>query len=85
MEQYLPGTNFERAEDLPQPFNVNLHPITEDHYHCDFQYLCRLIEETNRNPEYDDEEVGWFSAEELKDIEMPENARKTALRALKTV
>ena len=82
VEPYMPTTDFDGSEDLPQPFNVNLHPITEDHYHCDFQYLCRVTEKTEEDPEYESEDVDWFSAEELDGVEMPENARITALRAL---
>lgn len=84
VERFLPETSYEDAQDLPRPFNVNLHPISESHYHCDFQYLCRPLD-WEEESEYSDDEIRWFSAEELKEVEMPENARKTALRSLKAL
>jgi 8-oxo-dGTP pyrophosphatase MutT (NUDIX family) len=74
----------ENAVDLPMPFNVNLHKIEDGHWHCDFQYLARVQEETDEY-EYDDSDMKWFSKEDLKNegLEIPENARRTALDALK--
>lgn len=72
------------AVDLPRPFNVNLHKIEDGHWHCDFQYLARVKGEIEEH-EYSDEDMKWFSEEELRsgDYEMPDNTRKTALKALR--
>lgn len=75
----------ESSIDLPQPFNVNLHRIKEGHWHCDFQYMAELTGERKEDYEYNDEDIGWFSKAELEDLEMPENARKTALKALNSL
>lgn len=69
------------AIDLPKPFNINLHEIEEDHWHLDFQYLVEVVGETE-DYEYEDENIGWFSKDELEDLDMPENCRKTAKKAL---
>ncbi len=87
MEAFRPETSFEnKSEDLPQPFNINLHQIEEGHWHLDFQYLVRPVGEIDEK-EYSDEDMKWFSKEELKneDLNMPENARKTALNALEEI
>jgi 8-oxo-dGTP pyrophosphatase MutT (NUDIX family) len=71
----------ESSIDLPRPFNVNLHRIKEGHWHCDFQYLARVKGEVEEY-EYSDQDIKWFSKKELEDLEMPENARKTATEAI---
>ena len=84
LDDFKSETSFENlSEDLPQPFNINLHRIEEGHWHLDFQYLVRPVNEVGEK-EYSDEDIKWFSREELEneDLEMPENARKTALKAL---
>ena len=87
LEDFRPETSFvNKSEDLPQPFNINLHQIEEGHWHLDFQYLTRPVNEISEK-EYSDENMKWFSREELEDenVNMPENARKTALKALREV
>jgi 8-oxo-dGTP pyrophosphatase MutT (NUDIX family) len=82
---FRPESSFESlSEDLPQPFNINLHQIEEGHWHLDFQYLVRPVNEVSEK-EYSDEDMKWFSEKELRDgdLSMPENARKTALKALR--
>ena len=84
IEDFRPETSFEnKSEDLPQPFNINLHQIEKGHWHLDFQYLTRPVDAIDEK-EYSDEDMKWFTKEELEGnaLNMPENARKTALRAL---
>lgn len=84
LEEFRPEKSFENmSEDLPQPFNVNLHRIEDGHWHLDFQYIVKPVDGLNEQ-EYSDESIKWFSREELenKSLDTPENARKTALRAL---
>jgi 8-oxo-dGTP pyrophosphatase MutT (NUDIX family) len=71
----------EESVDLSQPFNINLHKIEDGHWHCDFQYLARVKGEVE-DYEYSDQDIKWFSKKELEDLEMPENARKTATEAI---
>lgn len=87
LENFKPDTSFENnSEDLPQPFNINLHQIEDGHWHLDFQYVARLVNEIDEK-EYSDEDMKWFSRKELEDesLAMPDNARRTALKALKKV
>lgn len=72
------------AVDLPTPFNINLHEIREGHWHLDFQYLVEIVGEAEKDYEYEDEDMKWFSREELEsgEYEMPENVRRAALKAL---
>lgn len=71
------------AVDLPQPFNMNLHEIEEGHWHLDFQYVVEIVGETE-GYEYNDEDMKWLSKEDIKseEFDMPENVRKSALKAL---
>ncbi len=87
LEHYKPNSSYEGlSEDLPQPFNINLHQIDEGHWHLDFQYLARPVGKINEK-EYSDRDMKWFTEEELENeqLDMPENARKTALKALKEI
>lgn len=87
LESFRPDTSFEnKSEDLPQPFNINLHQIEEGHWHLDFQYLARPVNEIGEK-EYSDEDMKWFSKEELEDedLNMPENAKVTALKSLESL
>lgn len=72
------------AIDLPNPFNVNLHEIEEGHWHLDFQYIVEIVGETE-GYEYDDEDMKWLSKEDLEsgEYDMPENVRKSALKAIR--
>ena len=71
------------AVDLPRPFNINLHEVEEGHWHCDFQYLGEIKDKIEEY-EYDEEDIRWLSEEEIKSdqYEMPENVKKSALKAL---
>ncbi|EHK00698.1 NUDIX hydrolase [Candidatus Haloredivivus sp. G17] len=87
LDGFMPDTSFEnKSEDLPQPFNINLHRIEEGRWHLDFQYLARPVNEISEK-EYSDEDMKWFSEDELEDehLNMPENARKTGLKALEEI
>ncbi len=71
----------ESSFNLPKPFNVNLHKIREGHWHCDFQYLAKPVRQIEEK-EYADKDIKWLSPEELDSLEIPDNTRETALRAL---
>jgi len=75
------------AVDLPKPFNINLHEIEEGRWHLDFQYLVEIVGEEKEDYEYDDEDMKWLSREEIEseEYDMPENVRKSALKALDEV
>lgn len=83
----MPSTEYdEPAEDLPPPFHVNAHQIEEGHWHCDFAYTFHA--EHHGEATHDDEHHGtkWFTKDMLQSdkYDMPENVRRTALKALKT-
>ncbi|MFB6143804.1 MAG: NUDIX hydrolase [Candidatus Nanohaloarchaea archaeon] len=77
--------NFSEEEDLPTPFNVNIHRIREGHLHCDFMYLVRVKSEEEATHSHEHSGLKWFSKTELEDGEhdMPDNVRRTALKALR--
>ncbi len=70
------------STDLPEPFNVNLHGIKEGHWHLEFQYIGKVTGRVN-DYEYSDENIEWFSRTEIEELDnIPENARRAALKAL---
>lgn len=76
--------NFSEEEDLPTPFNVNIHRIRENHLHCDFIYLAEVSGRKEATHSHEHNGLKWFSREELKsgEIDMPENIRRTVLEGL---
>lgn len=84
IEGEQPGS-FSGEEDLPRPFNVNIHSIREEHFHCDFMYLAHIDSEQEATHSHEHSGLKWFSRKELKSGEhdMPDNVRRTALKALK--
>lgn len=73
------------AVDVPTPFNINLHEVEDGHWHCDFQYIAEIVGETEEY-EYDDENIKWLSEDDIEsgEYEMPENVRKSALKAIRS-
>jgi len=73
----------ENSQNLPKPFNTNLHTISENHMHCDFGFLAKPVEEVESTHRHEHDGQKWFSAEELKDLEeIPENVRDLCLLAI---
>jgi len=76
---------FSEEEDLPKPFHVNIHRIRENHLHCDFMYLAEVSGESEATHSHEHSGLRWFTMEELEDgeFDMPDNVRRTALKALR--
>ena len=73
----------ENSENLPRPFNTNLHSISEDHMHCDFGFLAEPEREVDATHDHEHDGQKWFLKQELKDIEdIPENVRNLCLLAI---
>lgn len=72
-----------KAENLPQPVNMNVHWVEEGHWHVDFLYVGR-VKNSLDDFEYSEDELRWFSRSELEsgEFDMPDSARKVALKAL---
>lgn len=77
--------SFSGEEDLPTPFNVNIHRIRENHLHCDFMYLAKISGKAEATHSHEHSGLEWFSEEDLEngDLDMPDNVRRTALEALR--
>ena len=74
-----------QSENLPRPFEVNVHRVRADHWHVDFAFLARLIErgEPPDTDEHDGKE--WFALPDLADLNaIDENTRAAAERAIRT-
>lgn len=73
----------EESENLPKPFNTNLHNISERHMHCDFGFLAEPAEEVEATHDHEHDGQKWFTKQELNEIEdIPENVRNLAVLAI---
>jgi 8-oxo-dGTP pyrophosphatase MutT (NUDIX family) len=76
--------NAKETENLPKPFNTNLHPISENHKHCDFGFLAQPVEKGEATHSHEHNGTKWFTKQELKELEdIPENVRKLCMLAIK--
>ncbi len=77
--------DFSEEEDLPVPFHTNIHRIRDGHLHYDLMYLARIKSRGEASHSHEHSGLEWFSKEELEkgELEMPDNVRRTALKALK--
>ncbi|MFB6144978.1 MAG: NUDIX hydrolase [Candidatus Nanohaloarchaea archaeon] len=71
---------------LPRPFNANLHRIEDGHWHCDFLYRGRIVEEKEPTHPHEHNGMKWFAYKELQDegYDIPEYVRKAASSALRS-
>lgn len=85
MDRYLSESSCEQSENLPQPFHVNLHEISDGHHHCDFCFLAEPLEENKASHGHEHDGTRWLSRQEIENggYDMPENVRKTALKAIR--
>lgn len=88
IEEFVPESSLDETDNLPTPFNINLHPIRDDHYHCDFQFLAKVKRQGDATHAHEHDGLKWFNLDQLVsgEYEMPENlvdAGKRAIRALK--
>jgi len=84
LDEFVPETDYEsRAEDLPRPFNMNLHRIKENHFHVDLTYLARAAEKGEVGEPGETDRQKWVSRQELKDMDTPENLQAAAKKAFK--
>lgn len=86
LEVELVDSNFEEHSgsfDLPKPFNVNLHRIEDDHWHCDFCFEMEIVDKTEATHSGEHSGTKWFSKDELlQEDNMPENVEASALKLL---
>jgi 8-oxo-dGTP pyrophosphatase MutT (NUDIX family) len=85
VDSFRPDESFEDSStDLAKPFNINLHQIDEAHFHCDFQFLCRPLDQVDASHGHEHDGLKWFTREDLENgnYDMPENARSVGLRAI---
>lgn len=72
------------SQSRPRPFDVNLHRVRDDHWHCDFTYLATVEgrDESHESDEHNGQR--WFSRSELEstDYDVDGDTRTRALAAL---
>ena len=76
--------SFSEEEDLPVPFHTNIHKIRENHLHYDLMFLAEIKSKGEATHSHEHSGLKWFTRKELKDgnLNMPDNVRRTALKAL---
>lgn len=65
-----------------RPHFVNLYQITDTHQHVDMVYVCRAKTTDFTLEEKSHHDMGWFTAEETKDLKMFDNTRELVLASL---
>ena len=77
-------SSFSQEEDLPTPFNVNLHRIRERHLHCDFMYTAHVESQTEATHSHEHSGLSWLSKEDIESdkYEIPDNVRRKAVKIL---
>lgn len=76
--------NVGESYNLPHPFRINLHPVTDDHWHCGFGYLAEVEKEGEATHAHEHNGMNWFSIDELQttDKNLPEAVQNAAIRAI---
>lgn len=87
IEKFVPDETLDETDNCPRPFNINLHPIRDGHYHCDFQFIAEVKQETEASHSHEHDGLRWFTKQELEsgDYDMPENLVSSAVKALSMV
>jgi ADP-ribose pyrophosphatase len=77
-------SSFSQQEDLPTPFNVNVHRIREGHLHCDFMYEARVESQTEATHSHEHSGLSWLSKEDIESgkYDIPDNVRRKAVKIL---
>ena len=80
---FLPTAEYPDAEDLPEPFRINLHEVHDGHWHVDFAYLGRVRQFGEPTDEDAHDGQRWVSRDELVDLSpMDPITRRMALDAI---
>lgn len=85
LDEYLPEKEFENSEELPRPMNVNLHQIREGHWHCELRYPAVPVEKVDATHEHEHDGQAWFSVDEIKQMDVPEEIVETAKETVEEV
>lgn len=85
-DDFLPSTEGREAEDLPEPFRINLHEVREGHWHVDFAYLA-VVEDVDEPTDADAHDgQRWFARDELLELSpLDANTRRMAIEAIEAV
>ena len=58
--------------------NVNLHRIRDEHWHCEFRFPAVPVEKVDATHDREHDGKGWFSLEEMKNMDVPEEIVEAA-------
>lgn len=77
-----PIDHIKATKSLRRPHFLNLHNVTNTHKHLDLGYVCLVLSPTCRLAPEEAHDIGWFSKEELDDLDLLENVRYFCEKAL---
>lgn len=82
-DAFLPTEDTPDAEDLPEPFQVNLHRVREGHWHVDFAFLGTVVDVGEPTDEDAHDGQRWVSRAALSELSpLDPNTRQMALDAI---
>ncbi|HBU28077.1 TPA: hypothetical protein DEB00_03110 [Candidatus Uhrbacteria bacterium] len=67
---------------LLRPHFLNIHWVSNTHRHCDLGYVCRAITAEPKLEEEGAYAIGWFTKEQLEELDTVPNLRQLATKAL---
>lgn len=70
------------SRQLARPSLITLHNINVFHQHIDFAYFATIRRNKVKPKKGESKNLRWFSLEEVRSLNMPEDARIRALKAL---
>lgn len=78
------GTDFGVARPLLIPHFMNIHHVDDEgkHRHIDLGFVCRAKSMECRLEERAAHDIGWFTKQELEELDMFDNVREYSLMAL---
>ena len=80
--EMAPCSNSETTKSLMRPHFINIHKINDTHRHCDLGYVFRAITTEPQLEEDGAHDIGWFTYEELCEMNTFENMRELAKASL---
>ncbi len=70
------------TKHLRHPHFLNIHDINKTHRHLDLGYVCFAKTADCKLEEDAHHDIGWFSADQIRELDMLENVRYFVLKAL---
>jgi 8-oxo-dGTP pyrophosphatase MutT (NUDIX family) len=74
-----------KSKQLARPAMITLHNINLFHQHIDFAYFATAKASRLKPKKDESKKLRWFTKEEVKNLDMPDDAKVRALKALEVL